>query len=298
MQNIDIKGEENGMIQLWKLYTESDKYNPTISNLETKIGNSYRCLIWKWWKKCEEESLENILVIYKLDNEIVETINKIFANIVDFEYFKEEIDEDFTSLKWLTAISRISLFTVIDKLENGNENENEAIEILLTYSRLWDKLLKWDTSFVWMIVWLSISWYVNSNINYVIDNYHLTEEHLNILKNELTNIYNSEDILSNVAKVEYWSNKYSLEGWIEKGYIKSSMIFNKEDYFNEMRNMWSDFFTLEKKVDNNDYFKRNYLYHFIWWPHNLNWINYKKDIDDLNIKRKELLEKIELKLGE
>lgn len=294
LQNIDVKEEENWMIQMWKLYTENDELKAIISNLDKKIWNSYRCLIWNRWKECEEESLKETLEIYKIDNEIIETINNNFEDIVNLEYFKKEIDVEFTPLQWLSSLSRVSLFSAIDKLEKGRERS--AIELLLIYRKLWEKLLKWDSSLVWMIVWLTVESNVINNIHYIINNYNLTEENLNLLKNELTNIYNSEEILFNTIKVEYRSNKYSFDSWVKKWYIKSSMLFNKEDFLNQRRNARLDYLSWEENLDNNNYFKRNYLYSFLWWPSGLYWSNYKENIENINIERKELLEKIESKL--
>lgn len=293
LQDINVDEEHNWMIQLWKLYTQNESYNSIISNLDSEISNNYKCLLWNNWTNCEEVSLENTLDIYNQYKETIDIVNNNFLNIVNMEYFKEEIDWDMTSLKWLSAISRVSLFSALDYIEK--DKEDEALQILLTYKKLWDKILGWDTYLVWMIVWVTIEWYVLDNLEYVVYNYDLKDENLQIVKKELGYNYDSYEILSNVVKVEYWLNKYWLDEWIENWYIRNSMLFNKEDFFNERRNAWLKFVNWEKDLSYKNYFKRNYLYNFLWWPATLNWIDYRIEIDNLNEKVQKLVDKIEQK---
>jgi hypothetical protein len=58
---------------------------------------------------------------------------------------------------------------------------------------------------------MSIEGTVNSNLNYLLENYDLNNKELNLLKNELSNIYEIENIISNVIKIEYQMNKYGFD---------------------------------------------------------------------------------------
>lgn len=296
LQNIEVADEENWMVQLWKLYTENDRLTSIISNLEKDVWNYYRCITWKYWKKCEEENLEDTLKLYNLEIDTIETINKNFWKIIKYEYFKEEIDGKFVSLRGLTSLSRISLFSVISKLEEWSENE--AIEILLIYRKLWEKLLLWDTSLIWMIVWLTIELNSINNINYILDNYNLTDNNLNLLKKELNITYDSQDIFANAMKIEYLSNKYWIEVWYTNWTIRSSMLFNTEELYNIFRKVrlrsinWegNHYDTLAK-----NYFKRKFIYRMFTSMSSISTQWYKESIENINIKSKELLEKIEVK---
>lgn len=299
LQNIEVSEEENWLIQLWEVYTDNDELISTILNLDSKIRNHYYCLTWDFWKKCEEENLENTLNDYKLEYETVEKVNNEISKLVNYEYFKQEIDWEYIKLQWLSAISRITLFSAIYELEQWNKNK--AIDILLTYKKLWDKLLDWDNSLVWMIVWVSIWRIINNNLNYILDNYILDTKNLTILKLELNNEYKVQDIFSNTIKLEYWLNKYWYEVWFTNWTIKSNMLLNKEELYNEHRNFllsiieWKDNYydTIPK-----NYFKRNFVYRVIGIMSSFSSEWYKESIEDVNIERSKILEKIELKLSE
>ncbi len=288
LQNIDVKKEENWLIKIWELYTGNDKLYSKIFDLDENLYHDYGCIVLEESEDCKDKNLKKSIEIYNLDKEIVDIVNNIFLEIVKYKYFKEELkDDEFTSLQWLSAISRISLFSAIDNLEKWNEDK--AVEILLTYKKLWDKLLLWDNTLIWIIVWTIVNHIYDENIDYVLDNYQLSMDNLELLKNELNNTYDVQDIFSNAIKVEYWINKH----WFENMFGNSSMLLNKEELYNERRNVLLNVINWSTPYDkiNKNYFKRSFIYKLlIKLSFETEW--HKEDIEQINTQRKELLDKI------
>ncbi|MFK7780386.1 MAG: hypothetical protein QM490_04505 [Candidatus Gracilibacteria bacterium] len=307
LQNIEVSDEENGLVQLGKLYTENDEFTSIIGNLDKEIGNYYRCITGDRGKKCEEENLKDTLEIYELESNlkvnnldinIIEIINNNISKIIKYKYFKQDINGEYISLQGLSSLSRISLFTVIDKLEKGSEDE--AINILLTYRKLGEKLLLGDNSMVGMIVGVTIESNIINNIDYILSNYDLTDKNLNLLKTSLNIDYNSQDIFANTMKQEYWSNKYGFEKGFNNGTIKSNMFLNKEELYNNFRklrlsNINGEGYYYENKPKN--YFKREFIYRMFGSMAYFSTVGYREDIENINVESKVLLEKIKLKLG-
>ncbi|MDD2871652.1 MAG: hypothetical protein PHS49_06725 [Candidatus Gracilibacteria bacterium] len=298
LQNIEVSEDENGIVQIGKLYTENDVLSPTIRNLDSKIRNHYYCITGQNGKKCEEENLEKTLELYNLDIGIIDIVHNNFSKIVDYKYFKQEIKGDLISLQGLSTISRISLFSAINELEKGNEDK--AIEILLIYNKLGEKLLLGDNSLVGTITGVTIETNIINNINYILDNYNLKEKNLNLLKIELSKMYDSQDIFANTLKFEYWLNKYGFEEGFENGAIKSNMFLNKEELYNNFRklrlsNINGEGYYYENKPKN--YFKREFIYRMFGSMAYFGTEGYKEDIENINIERKKVIEKIDLQLN-
>lgn len=149
-----------------------------------------------------------------------------------------------------------------------------------------------------MIVWWSIERTSLNNIEYIVDNYNLTVESLNLLENTLSTSYNSQDIFANAIKIEYWSNKYWIEEWFEKWTIKSNMFLNKEELYNTFRKLRLSNLNGEwyyyKNIPKN-YFKREFIYRMFASMSSISSQWYTEDIENINIESKKILEKIELK---
>lgn len=295
LQNIEVKTQENWFVQLWKIQETHKQELSTLSDLDKQTSSTYLCITWDWTKKCEKSDLNASLEIYKTNKPDIEILNNEISKLTQYNYFKQEISEDFPSLHWLTALSRTSLLTAIYELQEWNQQK--AINSLLIYKKLWDKLLEWDNSLVWIIIWLTIQNITNSNINYIIDNFELDRENMTILNNELRNLYNSQEIITNTIKIEYHLNKSGFTSWVKDWLIKSSMLFDMDEFFNEMRReklamiKWEENF----KISYSNYFKRRYLYKFLLWFSTFSIESYKADFDKLNADRKNILEKIDEK---
>lgn len=297
LQNIEVKEDDNWLIQLWKMLHNNKENFSTLSDFDKKISKRYRCIIWDLLKDCEENDLYESIKQYEISKNDIEFLNNEISKIVELRYFKIEFWDFLPYLQGLTSLSRTSLFSTIYELENWNENK--AINILLAYKKLWDRLLDWDNTLVWMIVWISIENIFNNNIKYILENYNLDKTNLVLLKNELNEIYDSKDITSNVIKIEYQNNKYWFSNWLKDWVIKSSMLFNVDEFFNEMRKEKLAMLNWEENYyekNNTNYFKREYLYKFLWWISNFSINDSLWDIENLNIERKNILEKIEEKL--
>jgi hypothetical protein len=294
LQNIEVKEDDNWLVQLWKmLHNNKDKFS-TLSNFDKQTSKRYRCIIWDLLKDCEENDLYESMKQYELNKNDIEFLNNEISKIIELKYFKIEFWDFLPYLQGLTSLSRISLFSTIYELENWNEDK--AIKVLLAYKNLWDRLLGWDNTLVWMIVWVSIENVFNNNIKYILENYNLDKNNLVLLKNELNEIYDSKDIISNVIKIEYQDNKYWFNTWLKDWVIKSSMLFNVDEFFNEMRKEKLVMLNWEENYyekNNTNYFKREYLYKFLWWISNFSINEYKLVIENLNIERGNIVWKVE-----
>ena len=62
-------------------------------------------------------------------------------------------------------------------------------------------------------------------------------QNLSLLKSEMSNTYDANDIFTNAIKMEYWSHKYGFEKWFKDGAIRSNMLLNKEELYNESRHV-------------------------------------------------------------
>jgi hypothetical protein len=192
----------------------------------------------------------------------------------------------------------MSFFTAIYEINNWDINK--WLETVLLYKRLSDKLLEWDSTLVWMIVWITIQDISINNISYLLDNYTFEKQDLELLKKEFSYSLNSKEIFTNAIKMEYQTNKYWFEKGILKWEIRSSLIFDLDEYLIDQRNAWNSVINMENYYDLHhvNYFKRNYIYRFLSWVRTFsnNW--YYEDLENLNNERKKLLEKIELKFWE
>jgi len=299
LQNIEVKEEDNWLIHLWKMIHNNKEKLSTLNELDIKVSKRYRCIIWDWWKNCEENDLSESMKEYELNKEDIEFLNNEISKIEELKYFKIQFWDYLPYLEGLTALSRMSLFSTIYELENWNENK--AINILLAYKNLWDRLLGWDNTLVWMIVWISIEIKFNNNIKYILEKYDLDKTNLVLLKNELNEMYDWKDIISNVIKIEYQDNKYWFNTWLKDWFIKSSMLFNVEEFFNEMRKEKLAMLNWEENYfekNNTNYFKRVYLYKFLWWISNFSVDWYRWEFEILNTERKNILENIDNQLLE
>lgn len=300
LQNIEVSDKENGLIHLWRIFENNKIEKSTLNDFDKIVGSNYRCLTWNWVKKCEEDNLKNAINLYKKNYNDIELLNDEILKVVNYKYFKEDSTADrYTVLNWLTSLSRASLYGAIYYLQEWTTEK--ALELLLIYKKLWDKLLEWDTTVVWMIVWISIWRVALDNISYILDNYELDDKNLNILKEELSSVYNAEVIFSNTIKFEYWTHKYWFEKWFNNWWVRSSMLLDKEELYNHSRKLWLsaikwEWYYYENKPKN--YFKREFIYRIFGSISYFSTQWYKEDIENVNIKSKELLEKIELKLGE
>lgn len=291
LQNIEIKNEDNWLIALWILFKENSDNNKKLSEIYKNLQNNYNCIISNNWINCKNEVLKDKLLFYKNNNDIINKLDIEIKKIVKSTYFKESIIEN-QGLNWITTLSRINLYSVINKLQEWNTNE--AIDSLLLYKKLWDRILGWDTWIINFLIWSSIISISNQNINYIIDNYTLDKKSLDFLKNELSNNYNSKEILSNVIKFEYQLNK----NYYDKNFANNSLIYNSVEFYSLQRttldyliNWWDkDFY----KNNTTNYLKRTFVYWFLWKPiYDIKW--YKDQIEKINIERKNILNKISKK---
>lgn len=296
LEDIDVKDEENWLVQIEKLLADNNK---SILYLELdNSSNNYYCIVRGEWRNCENVKLEEVVEPYKNNYEEIDIFNNEMKKIVNYQYFKENIDDKYTNLQWFSKLTRMSFFMAIHKLNNWNPEK--AIDIILIYKTLWEKLMTWDNSLIWMIVWITIENYTIDNLNYILDNYELSDDILNQLKNEFSNTFNTKEIFSNAMKIEYKMRKYWFEKAIWNWEMKTSMIFNLEEYLREERKAWSSIINgTEYYYDSfpANYFKRNFIYRLLWGTsHLLNKWFYWEDIDNLNIAIEEINKKIDEKL--
>ncbi len=297
LQNVDVADENNWLIQMDKLLKENDK--SILAYEDNNFYNTYDCILnWKW-RNCDKVKLENILENYKNNYSKINVFNNEMKNVVDNDYFKEKTNVDeFVSMQSIPKLTRISLFTAIYEINNWDKNR--AVITLLTYKKLWDKLLNWDNSLVWMIVWITIVNMSIENINYVLDNYDIDEENLKLLKNKLSTNYNSKEIFSNAIKMEYNMNKHWLEKMLGEWKVRTSIMFDLDEYTNEQRKAWLSVINWEEsyyKTIPVNYFKRSFVYRFLWGVERFSNTWYIEDLEKLNTDKKALLDKIESKLA-
>lgn len=296
LQKTEVNDKENWLIELWKLLEDKNKSILTYS--DNDLYNSYDCILTKNWNHCEVVKLDDILETYKNNYDKINSFDNDMIKVVNHKYFKQNINEDFIDLQWLSELTRISLFTSIYELKNWNTKN--SIETLLIYKNLWDKLLEWDNSLNWMIVWITIQSISIDNINYILDNYNIKNEYIEPLKNEFITSFDSKSIFSNAIKMEYNLNKYWLENMLVKWKIRKCMIFDFDEYLSQQRNVWQNVINWEKPfydIENINYFKRTYIYRLLWSFSNFSTNWYIQDIQNLNNQRNLILEKIKIKLS-
>lgn len=288
LQNIEVADEVNWLVQLKNIYEDDNKnLESKLDELGIKLRKSYDCIIWKDEKKCSNETTQELISIYTWWDEI-NILNEKVGGIVKYEYFKEVFNHTaFPS--YLSTLTKLSLFSVLFNLENWNED----IELILLYKNIWNKLIQWDLSIYRINTNISILNKSLDNIDYILNNYELSKNTLNLLKKELDYSFDTELILINAVKVAYNSTKHYMD--IDSN---SNMLFNKDELLNMNRNKWLNFINwTEQSVYEKNYFKRTYIYHFIW-GYNYIWISEEKErIDELNVRIENILGKIEDKLS-
>ncbi|MDD2871653.1 MAG: hypothetical protein PHS49_06730 [Candidatus Gracilibacteria bacterium] len=288
LQNIEVSDEENGLVQLGNIYEDdNEKLEAKLEELGIKSRKSYDCIIGRDDNKCSDENIQELISMYTGWDEI-DILNNKVGNIVKFEYFKEVYN--YTSFpSFLSILTKISLFSTISKLEDGNED----LEGILLYKKIGDKLINGDISIYGIQRLISILENSLNNIDYILNNYDLSNDTLNLLKRELDQNYNTENILINSIKVEYNSSKY----FIDRD-TNSNMLFNKNELLNIKRNIWLKVINGEEQSEyEKNYCKRTYIYNFLG-AYRYSGISSEREwIDKLNIKIENILEKIEDKLN-
>lgn len=297
LYNIEVKPEENWLIQLWNVLKNNELAKTTLQDVDKKTNKIYTCITENSIKKCEETDLNDAIEYYKTNKNDIDLLNWEISKIIKYKYFKGDYSGNFPELWWLSSLARTSLFSTIYELQLWNQEK--ALNTILTYKKLWDKLLDWDNSFIWIIVWLELENITDRNINYILGNYEFDKENLNTLKNELSNPYDWIEIMTNVIKMEYHMNKSGFKSWVDDWFIRSSLLFDMDEFFNEMRRQKLAMINWEEDMNKlyTNYFKRRYLYKFLLWFSTFSVEAYKKDFDDLNSERKKVVEKIDEKLS-
>lgn len=171
LANIDVKDENNWLIQLWELLKYNEWAKSVLWDLNDKIWNHYYCLSWKYWKNCEKESLDKSLEIYRLEKNNIESWNKKISKIIEYKYFKiDSTNNKSLSTRWLSVLLKANLFNVIDELEKWNTDK--AISNLLLYSKLWNKLMNSDNELIWSFTSMWVSNRSNFNIWYILKSWY------------------------------------------------------------------------------------------------------------------------------
>lgn len=285
LSNIEVQDPDNALVKIVDLLKNNNAFILEVFNLKD-FSTDYLCFIEN--KDCDKNE-----IIQKYNNIIVENSEEIseistkVKNIWETKYLKFDYKSgNFPNLLWLREITRFSLYQEIYYLDKNNKDK--ALDILISYLKFWDRLMIWDSILITTIIWNSI---INSslgNLEYILDNYNLDKNSAKYkeLVQILEEKYNSKEIIFDSIKSEYHQNKYSL--WSN---LKSSMIFDLEEYLNRERFLWLASLDNEK-INKPSYFKREYLYHFLLskWHDNYTW--FIENIDNTNNKKEEILNKL------
>lgn len=284
LYNIVVKDENNGLVHLWKFIESNIGFMDQIKEIEGSSRNFYQCIT----KNSECWDLDRDDIETKYFNFIGENIEQItdihkqLVDIIDYEYFKHDIDKnEFIHFQWLSLLSRFWLMESIYFFEKGEIQK--ALDILKTYSLLWDKLMYGDTSLIWVLVWITVKNISLENYYYVLSKYYQWDdkEFFDVLHEDLDHMYDTQEIFENAIKMEYQISSSSLDT-----VLHSSMLFNKEEFFNIKRVGWQRM--IEWKGDlywdvQPNFWTREYLYYKLLGHNFYSFSSYHKNIEDLNI---------------
>jgi len=301
LKNIQIKDSDN-----WYVGIENTIGSPKniwfLNEADNiKIVNIYSCYIWKEDKICTSKQKEALALFMEKNFSWLLDINKKLNSITDQKYFHNVSESwDYTSLQWITRLWRYNLFVVIKLLESWKQQE--AIETLLLYWKLSDRIIMWNSSLVWLIMWISLQSVTSDNIKYIIENYRLDNSSLLALQKyfSLNNI-NEKAVFDNTLNFEYQSFKRGLVTLVEKKQLRSSLLLNLDELFNERRIQYQKIKDWDySKTDFDCYFLTrkcidDFAWKFLW---NMSFNGYLEDLKNMNKRKKELLEMINKKMKE
>ena len=288
----DIIYEDNWLENL----IEYVDYLKTLEYKETpEILNFYK----------SEDSIKNL----KLNIEKVEEIDKLriwVKEIISKKAIVYNIDwENYPSLSWLTSITRETLYNILYYLENWDQEK--AINYMINDYKFWDIIMNSNWTFYNYIIWLAIQKINIDKLNYILDNYNLTEKSLFSLKEVIKQPDYIKDSYKNSIIYEYESIRYLLKHSIESKYPNInnwSFIFFTKNYYDyglknvTYSNMISEKSDFIQKFNNNDdrlkylFFKKNSFSNLVILIYYISLDGYLEEAEKLINDINNILEKI------
>lgn len=228
----DIPNEENWYEQLIK-YWEHREQMKYVENTDIKkyFGNDF-----KW--------IENI----KFDKGRIKKLDSLrlwIDEIINRKAIIYDIEKDFFSLSWISMMSRETIYNVLYYLEEWDEEK--AIRYLMDNYKLWNMLITSYWPLVNFIVWIVVQDTTNLELNYILDNYTLSDSTLKYIKKEIIKWTDMASAYKNAINYEY-NNKLNIQkSNTELFNIKWSFIFSNDNYYNNgLKNQYFSYTNWEK----------------------------------------------------
>ncbi len=287
------KDKENIFLKIEELkWTDDVKSKETLDKLKIKLKE----LGYISSKEFKNKYIYNTWAIDYInlnDKLILKLINN------DILFFDEEWDEK-RGLYNLFSIVRLNFHNSLYYLDNNNQQK--AVDLILSNYKLWNKMMDWEVWIPTLLTWLKISEIWLTQINYVIENYDLSDNIKLEINDVLSKEINDDENFKNAIIIEYKNARDNLTNIN----IKDNIFYHKNDIDNFLKITSYEASKINNNLDfNNGYsaynirfnnpLKRNYIWYQMstfMWVYSSQW----KKLIKLKELKKKILEKLLLSI--
>ncbi|MCD5380638.1 hypothetical protein LR004_01815 [Candidatus Gracilibacteria bacterium] len=295
LENIEVKDKDNGLIQLHKLLVSTDVINMVDHVRGKRFYLGYKCFGFQEKKECNTFVKENAEFYFENNAKKLDAFNVSIEAIIKHKYFKIHTSSGrYSFLSGLNSMTRNNLYKVTQLLEKGEQNK--AVDILLLYNTLGHKLIQGEAISDGVRV-KKISY---NHIEYVLENYELDSTNLEKLQKGVTQKkYNTKQMIHKVLSLEYFYTKKGIDQEQKKNNLRSSMLFNSDEFLNEQRLLLSHIEKTGNDYTKDEYFNRTHLYKLFTdfaSGSRMHSLYFVKGLEDLEIHKNSILEIIKKKM--